>query len=68
MTGTTTLTVIIEDLNDNPPQPGTKTITAYNYRGLYDNVFIGSVFVDESDDWDKADKIYEFIDDYEFFQ
>lgn len=31
MTGTSTLTVIIRDVNDNKMQPGSKEIFAYNY-------------------------------------
>lgn len=35
MTGTSTLTVIIGDNNDNKMQPGSKNIFVYNYQGKY---------------------------------
>lgn len=35
MTGTSTLTVIIRDVNDNKMQPGSKEIFVYNYMVNY---------------------------------
>lgn len=35
MTGTSTLTVIIRDVNDNKMQPGSKEIFAYNYMVIH---------------------------------
>lgn len=41
MSGTSTLTVIIGDSNDNRMQPGSKEILVYNYRVSY--LFITTV-------------------------
>lgn len=35
MTGTSTLTVIIGDVNDNPMKPGSSDIFIYNYKVKY---------------------------------
>ncbi|KAB7494699.1 Neural-cadherin [Armadillidium nasatum] len=59
MTGTSTLTIIIGDENDNKMQPGSKSIFVYNYRGkALENVMtqIGRVYVYDLDDWDLPDK------------
>ena len=37
MTGTSTLTVIIGDSNDNKMQPGAKDILVYNYMVIYNS-------------------------------
>lgn len=34
MTGTSTLTVVVGDVNDNKMQPGSKNIFVYNYQGI----------------------------------
>lgn len=39
MTGTSTLTVIIRDVNDNKMQPGSKEIFAYNYMVKHELFF-----------------------------
>ncbi|XP_059485823.1 neural-cadherin isoform X5 [Neocloeon triangulifer] len=56
MTGTSTLTVVIGDVNDNKMQPGSKDIFAYNYMGQAPDTEIGRVYVYDLDDWDLADK------------
>ncbi|XP_073827131.1 neural cadherin isoform X8 [Musca autumnalis] len=56
MTGTSTLTVIIGDVNDNKMQPGSKDIFAYNYQGQSPDTQIGRVYVYDLDDWDLPDK------------
>ncbi|XP_026817887.1 neural-cadherin isoform X2 [Rhopalosiphum maidis] len=56
MTGTSTLTVIIRDVNDNKMQPGSKEIFAYNYMGQAPDTEIGRVYVYDLDDWDLPDK------------
>ncbi|XP_044743242.1 neural-cadherin isoform X2 [Chrysoperla carnea] len=56
MTGTSTLTVVIGDVNDNKMQPGSKEIFAYNYQGLAPDTEIGRVYVYDLDDWDLPDK------------
>ncbi|KAH1014302.1 hypothetical protein HUJ04_003158 [Dendroctonus ponderosae] len=56
MTGTSTLTVIIGDNNDNKMQPGSKNIFVYNYQGQAPETEIGRVYVYDLDDWDLPDK------------
>nr|XP_021206767.2 neural-cadherin isoform X3 [Bombyx mori] len=56
MTGTSTLTVVIGDVNDNKMQPGSKDILVYSYQGLSPDTEIGRVYVYDLDDWDLPDK------------
>lgn len=56
MTGTSTLTVVIGDVNDNKMQPGSKDIFVYNYAGQSPDTQIGRVYVYDLDDWDLPDK------------
>ncbi|XP_014204908.2 neural-cadherin-like [Copidosoma floridanum] len=56
MAGTSTLTVIIGDTNDNKMQPGSKEIFVYNYAGQSPETDIGRVYVYDLDDWDLPDK------------
>ena len=79
MTGTSTLTVIIGDDNDNKMQPGSKDILVYNYmvrypaddihlsdphclQGQSPSTEIGRVYVFDKDDWDIADKTFNWKD------
>ncbi|XP_066147632.1 neural-cadherin isoform X5 [Euwallacea fornicatus] len=56
MTGTSTLTVVVGDVNDNKMQPGSKNIFVYNYQGQAPETEIGRVYVYDLDDWDLPDK------------
>ncbi|XP_073987911.1 neural cadherin isoform X3 [Rhodnius prolixus] len=56
MSATSTLTVIIGDVNDNKMQPGSKDIFVYNYMGQAPDTEIGRVYVYDLDDWDLPDK------------
>ncbi|XP_065357962.1 putative neural-cadherin 2 isoform X1 [Calliphora vicina] len=58
MTGTSTLTVIIGDVNDNKMLPGSKEVLVYNYQGQSHDTPIGRVYVHDLDDWDVVDKKY----------
>ncbi|KAG9510290.1 Neural-cadherin [Fragariocoptes setiger] len=58
LSGTSTLTVIVGDVNDNRMHPGSKTIFVYNYKGQYQNIPIGRVHVEDPDDWDLPDKSF----------
>lgn len=58
MTGTSTLTVVIGDVNDNKMQPGSKEIFVYNYQGQAPETEIGQVYVYDLDDWDLPDKTF----------
>ena len=62
MTGTSTLTVIIGDDNDNKMQPGSKDILVYNYMGQSPSTEIGRVYVFDKDDWDISDKTFNWKD------
>lgn len=58
LTGTSTLTVVIGDINDNQMQPGTKDIIIYKWpESTYTtDTEIGRVYVHDLDDWDLPDK------------
>ncbi|XP_050552731.1 neural-cadherin isoform X1 [Spodoptera frugiperda] len=56
MTGTSTLTVVIGDVNDNKMQQGSKEILVYSYQGQAPDTEIGRVYVYDLDDWDLPDK------------
>lgn len=56
MTGTSTLTVIIGDENDNEMSSGSSSIFVYNYKGESPDTEIGRVYVNDPDDWDLPDK------------
>jgi len=55
-------TLVVESKNENPPQPGNKPITVNTYNGLFDNVPIGRVYVNDTDDWDLDDLTFLFAD------
>jgi len=56
------ITLVVESTNDSPPQPGTKTIIVNTYNGLWDNVPVGNVYVNDTDDWDLSDFTFSFAD------
>jgi hypothetical protein len=58
MTGTSTLTVEIGDVNDNAMKEGHSSIFVYNYKGEAPNTKIGRVYVDDPDDWDLGNKTF----------
>ncbi|XP_044019714.1 neural-cadherin-like [Aphidius gifuensis] len=62
MTGTSTLTVIIGDTNDNPMSYGSKNILVYQYDDKPIDTDIGKVYVNDLDDWD-TDKTFKFEDE-----
>ena len=45
ISGTSTLTIVIGDSNDNKMQPGSKEIFVYNYMGTSPSSPIGRVYV-----------------------
>ncbi|XP_076325233.1 neural cadherin isoform X1 [Tachypleus tridentatus] len=57
-TGTSTLTVIIGDENDNLMLPGHKDIFVYNFKGTTPPTPVGRVHVEDLDDWDLPDKMF----------
>lgn len=65
MTGTSTLTVIIGDRNDNKMQPSSKQVLVYTIEGHVINdseTPIGRVHVSDRDDWDLPDKTFQWAD------
>lgn len=58
MKGTSTVTVIIGDVNDNKMSPGSKEVLVYNYQGQAYDTPIGRIYVQDPDDWDVPDKKY----------
>ena len=60
--GTSTLTIVIGDKNDNKMMPGSKEINVYNYRGQAPKSSIGRVYVYDQDDWDIPDKTFTWAD------
>lgn len=61
-TGTSTLTIVIGDTNDNMMHSGSKEITVYNYLGQAPDTPIGRIFVNDLDDWDLEDKKFYWND------
>lgn len=59
-TGTSTLTVVIGDINDNRMFPGESKIFVYKYKDT-STVPIGQVFVEDADDWDLDDKTFDWV-------
>ncbi|XP_076759576.1 DE-cadherin [Xylocopa sonorina] len=68
MTGTSTLTVIIGDENDNPMSEGSSSIFVYNYKGEAPETDIGRVYVNDPDDWDLPDKHFAWASTHEGFE
>ncbi|XP_066937059.1 putative neural-cadherin 2 [Macrobrachium rosenbergii] len=62
LTNEQTVTVVVDDVNDNPMKPGKKTIYLYKIqgRGGSMNVPLGRVYVDDPDDWDLKDKTFKW--------
>ncbi|XP_066937061.1 uncharacterized protein [Macrobrachium rosenbergii] len=62
LTNEQTVTVVVDDVNDNPMKPGKKTIYLYKIqgRGGSVNVPLGRVYVDDPDDWDLKDKTFKW--------
>ncbi|KAG1685476.1 Neural-cadherin [Nymphon striatum] len=58
LSGTSTLTVTIGDINDNRMHSGSKEIFVYNYKGMAPNTSVGRVHVNDLDDWDLGDKTF----------
>lgn len=62
MTGTSTLTLIVADENDNSMEAGESSIFVYNYKGEAPDTQIGRVYVKDPDDWDLPDKTFSWAD------
>lgn len=62
VSGVNYLTVVIGDANDNEHLPGTKHIKVFDYKKSVSSGshFIGTVYAEDKDDWDMADKEFKF--------
>ncbi|XP_044580517.1 DE-cadherin isoform X2 [Cotesia glomerata] len=72
MTGTSTLTVVIGDENDNAMEEGTSSIFVYNYKPKnppeepVQDTEIGRVYVNDLDDWDLPDKRFSWLENGDY--
>ncbi|XP_066984935.1 putative neural-cadherin 2 [Macrobrachium rosenbergii] len=55
---TQTVTVVVDDLNDNPMKPAAKTVYLWKTQGSGSDAPLGRVYVDDPDDWDIGDKTF----------
>ncbi|TTA40571.1 Neural-cadherin [Bagarius yarrelli] len=60
MSSTSTLTVIIGDINDHPHASGHSEFIVYNYEGSLPTTILGQVSSPDIDDW--SEKVYKFED------
>uniref|UniRef100_T1ILH8 Neural-cadherin n=1 Tax=Strigamia maritima TaxID=126957 RepID=T1ILH8_STRMM len=68
-TGTSTLTVIVGDVNDRDMTDGKTDIMVYAFKGkTTTNEIIGRVYATDEDDWDWTDKTYSWSDRPSNFQ
>ncbi|XP_071534217.1 putative neural-cadherin 2 [Panulirus ornatus] len=58
LAATHTVTVVIDDVNDNPMKPAAKTVYLWKTQGGGSDAPLGRVFVDDPDDWDLGDKTF----------
>ncbi|XP_045131274.1 putative neural-cadherin 2 isoform X2 [Portunus trituberculatus] len=52
------VTVVVDDINDNPMKPGAKVVHVWKIQGAGSDVALGRVYVDDPDDWDLEDKTF----------
>nr|XP_006816087.1 PREDICTED: neural-cadherin-like [Saccoglossus kowalevskii] len=69
MTETSTVTVVIDDMNDNPHSPGHLEATVYQYRGRSQkDGFVGKIFCNDPDDKVSGDKTFNLLTETDYFQ
>ncbi|CAL4064457.1 unnamed protein product, partial [Meganyctiphanes norvegica] len=61
MTQINTVTVIVDDINDNKMKPGQKTVYLWKTRNGGGDASLGRVWVDDPDDWDSKDKSFRWL-------
>ncbi|XP_042242200.1 neural-cadherin-like [Homarus americanus] len=61
LSATHTVTVIIDDLNDNPMRPASKTVYLWKTQGGGSDAPLGRVYVNDPDDWDLGDKTFRWL-------
>ncbi|XP_069186784.1 putative neural-cadherin 2 [Procambarus clarkii] len=52
------VTVIVDDVNDNPMKPAAKTVYLWKTQGGGADAALGRVYVEDPDDWDLQDKTF----------
>ncbi|KAG0719294.1 putative neural-cadherin 2 [Chionoecetes opilio] len=52
------VTVVVEDVNDNPMKAGAKVVRLWKVQGGGADVSLGRVYVEDPDDWDLEDKSF----------
>ncbi|XP_069978400.1 LOW QUALITY PROTEIN: neural-cadherin, partial [Penaeus vannamei] len=52
------VTVVVDDVNDNPMRPAAKTVYLWKIQGGGSDASLGRVYVDDPDDWDLDDKSF----------
>ncbi|XP_071534107.1 uncharacterized protein [Panulirus ornatus] len=58
VSSTTTVSVVVDDINDNPMMPATKTVHLCTTQGGVSDAPLGRVYVEDPDDWDLGDKTF----------
>jgi len=53
-------TLVVESTNDFPPKSGSKTVVVNTLNGVFNDVPLGNVNVDDPDDWDLSDETFSF--------
>ncbi|XP_071536735.1 putative neural-cadherin 2 isoform X2 [Panulirus ornatus] len=60
LAATHTVTIVVNDLNDNPMKPGAKTVYLWKTQGGGSDAPLGRVYVEDPDDWDLSDKEFQW--------
>nr|XP_027218828.1 putative neural-cadherin 2 [Penaeus vannamei] len=58
---TTNITVVVDDINDNPMSPATKSVYLWRPEGGTTDIPLGRVYVDDRDDCDLNDKTFQWV-------
>ncbi|CAL4063528.1 unnamed protein product, partial [Meganyctiphanes norvegica] len=60
LAATQAVTVVVDDINDNPMRPAAKTVYLWKTLGGGPDASLGRVYVDDPDDWDVQDKTFQW--------
>ncbi|XP_068213121.1 putative neural-cadherin 2 [Palaemon carinicauda] len=61
VSGTQGIRVIVDDINDNPMKPASKTVYLWKTQGGNSEAPLGRVYVEDPDDWDIEDKTFHWM-------
>ncbi|XP_068212828.1 putative neural-cadherin 2 [Palaemon carinicauda] len=61
LSGNQTISIIVDDVNDNPMKPASKTVYLWKTQTGSSEAPLGRVYVDDPDDWDIADKRFHWL-------